>query len=159
MGRRPVLAGEGRLGEARRPAEGTLGGRGGRRPYGCRRARARGGAHARGEPGELAPMEVGLRSRRWLAVWMLGSTRPWRSASSCTWRLVSLRPWRPVSTGRWMRVRWQLGKVKRSCRSQRGGAVPMGRRAVDDFSGLVGGGLSGSADARVPRGRECRSRE
>jgi hypothetical protein len=59
MGRHPVLAGEGRLGEARRPAEGALGGR---RPSRCKRARAR------GELGELAPVEASERSRRWRAV-------------------------------------------------------------------------------------------
>jgi hypothetical protein len=56
MGRHPVLAGEGRLGEARRLAEGALGSR---RPFGCKRARAR------GELGELAPVEASERSRRW----------------------------------------------------------------------------------------------
>jgi hypothetical protein len=56
MGRHPVLAGEGRLGEARRLAEGALGSR---RPFGCKRARAR------GELGEFAPVEANERSRRW----------------------------------------------------------------------------------------------
>jgi hypothetical protein len=153
MGRCPVLAGEGRLSEARRPAEGTLGGRGGHRPSRCRRA------CARGEPGELAPVEAGERSRRWPAVWMQASTRPWRSASSCPWRPASLRSWRPASTGRRMRVRRRLGKAERSGRSKRGGAVPAGGRAVGDFSGLVGVGLSGSAGARVPQGRERLGRE
>jgi hypothetical protein len=145
MGWRPVLAREGRLGEAPRPVVGVLGGRGGRRPSGCRRARAR------GEPGELAPVEAGERSRRWLAVWMQAITRPWRS--------VRLRPWRPASMRRWMRVRRRLRKVERSGRSQRGGAVPASERAVGGFSGLVGGGLSGSTGARVPRGRERLGRE
>jgi hypothetical protein len=148
MRRRPVLAREGRLGEARRPVEGALGGRGDHRPSGCRRARAR------GEPGELAPVEADERSRRWPAIWMQASTCPWRSVSSCPWRPASLRPWRLVSTGRRMRVRRWLGKVERSGQSQRGGAVPADGRAIDDFSWLVGDGLSGSTDARVPRGRE-----
>jgi hypothetical protein len=159
MGRHPVLVGEGRLGEARWPAEGALGGRGGHRPSKCRWAHARGGARSRGEPGELAPMEAGERSRRWPAVWMQASMHPWRSVSSCPWRPVSLRPWRPASTGRRMRARWQLGKAERLGRSQRGSAVPVGGRVVSDFSGLVGGGLSGSAGARVPRGRERLSLE
>jgi hypothetical protein len=60
MGRQPVLAEEGRLGEAHRPVEGALRGRGGRRSSGCRQARARGGAHARGEAGELAPVEANV---------------------------------------------------------------------------------------------------
>jgi hypothetical protein len=153
MGRCPVLAGEGRLSEARRPAEGALGGRGGHRPSRCRRA------CARGEPGELAPVEAGERSRRWLAIWMQASTHPWMSASSCPWRPASLRPWRPVSTGRRMCVRRWLGKAERSGQSQRGGAMPASGRAVGGFSGLVGGDLSGSAGARVPRGRERLSRE
>jgi hypothetical protein len=153
MRRRPVLAREGRLGEAHRPAEGTLGGRGGHRSSGCRRARAR------GEPGELAPMEADERSRRWPAIWMQASTRPWRSVSSCPWRPASLRPWRPVSTGRRMRVRRRLGKAERSVQSQWGVAVPAGGRAVGGFSGLVGSGLSGSAGARVPRGRVHLGRE
>jgi hypothetical protein len=37
--------------------------------------------------------------------------------------------------------------------------VLAGRRVVGGFSGLVGGDLSGSAGARVPRGRECLDRE
>jgi hypothetical protein len=58
-----------------------------------------------------------------------------------------------------MRVwRW-LGKAERSGRSQRGDAVPADGRAIDDFSWLVGGGLSGLTGTRVPRGRERLDRE
>jgi hypothetical protein len=92
VGRCPVLAGEGRLDEACRPAEGT---RGGRRPSGCRRARAHGGARTRGEAGELAPVEAGERSRRLPVIRMQASTRPWRSASSRPWKPMSSRSWRP----------------------------------------------------------------
>jgi hypothetical protein len=86
VGRRPVLAGEGRLGEAHRPAEGARGGQGGHRPSECMWARARGGARTRGEAGELAPVEAGERSRRLPAVRMQASMHPWRSVSSRLWR-------------------------------------------------------------------------
>jgi hypothetical protein len=152
MGRCPVLAGEGRLSEAHRPAEGALGGRGGHRPSRCRRARARGGAHAHGEPGELAPVEAGERSRRWPAVWMQASTRPWRSASSCPWRLVSLRPMEAGVDGEADACPAAVGKGREVGSKQAG-------RAVGGFSGLVGVGLSGSAGARVPQGRERLGRE
>jgi hypothetical protein len=89
VGRRPVLAGiagEGRLNgaassasrgrESRQLAEGARGGRGGHRPFGCRRARAR------GEAGELANVEAGERSRRLSTVRMQVSTCPWRPDQS-----------------------------------------------------------------------------
>jgi hypothetical protein len=66
---------------------------------------------------------------------------------------------RPASTGRQMCVRRRLGKAERLGRSQRDGAMPAGGRAVSGFSGLVDSGLSGSAGARVPRGRERLGRE
>jgi hypothetical protein len=47
-----------------------------------------------------------------------------------------------------------VGKAERSGRNQQGGAVPADGRAVSGYSGMVGGGLSGSAGATVPRGRE-----